>query len=78
MVQANISLESILDLLKPLSTNNKKWLADRLYEEIAEERSNDAEHIDKVSRISRLRGIGKGITARQIAEDDKLAYILSK
>lgn len=78
MVQANISLESILDLLKPLSTNNKKWLADRLYEEIAEERSNDAEHIDKVSRISRLRGIGKGITVRQIAEDDKLAYILSK
>lgn len=80
MIQTNISLESILNMLKPLSANNKKWLADRLYEEISEKETTDAVYdiSKKVSRISRLKGIAKGITPEQIAEDDKLAYILDK
>lgn len=32
-----ISMQAILDLLKPCSVDTKKWLADRLYEEINRE-----------------------------------------
>lgn len=33
-----ISLETILDMLKPLSASNKRWLADKLYSEAAKEK----------------------------------------
>lgn len=36
-MQANISMDALLDLIKQFSTDNKKWLADRLYEQVAEE-----------------------------------------
>lgn len=80
MIWITISLEAILNMLKPLSAKDKKWLADRLYEEISEREANDTMHdiSQKVSRISRLRGIAKGITAQQIAEDDRLSYIVEK
>lgn len=33
-MQGTISLDRILRLLTPLSSSNKKWLADRLYEQV--------------------------------------------
>lgn len=80
MIWITISLEAILNMLKPLSAKDKEWLADRLYEEISEREANDTVHdiSQKVSRISRLRGIAKGITAQQIAEDDRSSYIVKK
>ena len=38
-MKATISLDSILATLLPLSTRNKKWLADRLYANVREEES---------------------------------------
>jgi len=34
----NLSLESILDMLRVLDTDNKQWLADHLYKDIRSER----------------------------------------
>lgn len=33
-MQGTLSLNNILSMLTPLSTSNKKWLADRLYEQV--------------------------------------------
>lgn len=33
-MQGTLSLNSILSMLTPLSMSNKKWLADRLYEQL--------------------------------------------
>lgn len=33
-----ISLDTIFDMLKPLSSDSKRWLADKLYNEIAKEK----------------------------------------
>ena len=37
MTQTSISMESILALLTQFSYDNKKWLADKLYEQVSEE-----------------------------------------
>lgn len=37
-MRVTVSLESIWNLAKSLSDDNKKWLADRLYEEMGEQR----------------------------------------
>ena len=37
MTNVTISLDSILQLLSPLSKSNKKWLADHLIEQVAKE-----------------------------------------
>ena len=80
-MQTTISLNAILDMLRPLSVSNKKWLADRLYEQAVAEEKLTVEHVrdaDVSSKIAYLRGIAKGITSQQIEQDDRLAYILSK
>lgn len=33
-MQGTLSLNTILNMLAPLSVSNKKWLADRLYEQV--------------------------------------------
>lgn len=33
-MQGTLSLNTILEMLAPLSASNKKWLADRLYEQV--------------------------------------------
>ena len=35
-MNATVSLEGILQMLRPLSADNKRWLADKLYEESRE------------------------------------------
>ena len=39
-MNATLSLESILQMLQPLSADNKRWLAEKLYEE-AEEKEEE-------------------------------------
>lgn len=34
-MKATVSLDSVWNLVKSLSTDNQKWLADKVYEEIA-------------------------------------------
>ena len=36
-MDVTLSMESILQMLQPLSADNKRWLAERLYEESREE-----------------------------------------
>lgn len=71
-MQTTISMDSVLEMLRPLSGDDKKWLADKLYEDIVSARKL------KTTDISRLRGFAKGITSQQIEADDRLSYILSK
>ena len=79
-MQTSISLNDLLEMLRPLSDSNKRWLADRLYEEVdgAKRPSTETISEDTAAKVARLRGIAKDITPRQIAEDDRLAYILGK
>lgn len=41
-MNATLSLDSILQLLQPMSTRNKQWLADRLYEAVKTEKEAKA------------------------------------
>lgn len=78
-MQGSITLNSVLDMLRLLSDSDKRWLADRLYEEIAPVGEPTAACSEGgATRISGLRGIAKGITAEQIEHDSRLAYILGK
>lgn len=78
-MQGTIGLQSVLEMLRPLSDSNKRWLADRLYEEITPASESTIVCSEGgASRISALRGIAKGITEEQIESDSRLAYILSK
>ena len=36
-MNATVSLEGILQMLRPLSADSKRWLANKLYEEVEEE-----------------------------------------
>ena len=36
-MNATVSMEGILQMLRPLSADNKRWLASKLYEEVEEE-----------------------------------------
>ena len=36
-MNATVSLEGILQMLRPLSADSKRWLASKLYEEVEEE-----------------------------------------
>ena len=36
-MNATLSLEGILQMLQPLSTDNKRWLAEKLYQSVEEE-----------------------------------------
>ena len=36
-MNATVSLEGILQMLRPLSADNKRWLANKLHEEVEEE-----------------------------------------
>lgn len=38
-MKVTVSLEGILQILQPLSADNKRWLAEKLYEEAEEEAS---------------------------------------
>ena len=40
----NISLNSILDMLRVLDSDNKRWLADHLYEDIRAEKKGSLEY----------------------------------
>ncbi len=41
MIKATVSLDSVWNLVQSLSIDNQKWLADKVYEEIAQKRRND-------------------------------------
>lgn len=73
-------MDSVLEMLRPLSEHNKRWLADKLYEEL-ESSSVQEEKVgnDQPSySINRFRGVAKNISSKHIEEDSRLAYILGK
>lgn len=37
----NISINTVLGMLTTLSSENKKWLADRLYEQVSQSKRNE-------------------------------------
>ncbi|MBQ9363116.1 MAG: hypothetical protein IJT97_06815 [Bacteroidaceae bacterium] len=39
-MQTTISLDTMLHILQPLSPDSKKWIADRLYEDIGQKKKN--------------------------------------
>lgn len=43
-MKETVSLESVWNLAQSLSDANKRWLADRLYEEVVEQRQESATH----------------------------------
>lgn len=53
VMQGTISLKNILSMLTPLSTSNKKWLADRLYEQIAQPKELVFPSITKDFKVSK-------------------------
>ena len=55
-MNATVSMESILNLLQSFSDDNKKWLADKLYEQIGhgkKEKELVFPHIPKDYKLSR-------------------------
>lgn len=55
-MKATISMEGLWQTLQPLSKKNKKWLADRLLEDIREEDENEY-----ISKEEILAGIDAGL-----------------
>lgn len=52
-MQGTLSLNSILNMLTPLSMSNKKWLADRLYEQVEQPRKLVFPTITKDFKVSK-------------------------
>lgn len=48
-MRTTISLNAMLDMLMPLSRSNKKWIADKLYEDIAVGKTRQKPVFPKVS-----------------------------
>lgn len=66
-MNATISLDNILLMLSSLSKGNKKWLADHLIEQVAEEESMDS--LEK-EREKRLNYFLKKFRTDEISEEE--------
>ena len=70
MTNVTISLDSILQMLSPLSKSNKQWLADYLIEQVAREES--IEEAEK-QRAKKLDYFIEKFRTDEISEEDILA-----
>lgn len=68
-MQATVSMDALLDLLRPFTTSNKKWLADRLYEQVAQE-IDDERILHSPAYLEALDDVENGrITAYKNADE---------
>lgn len=54
MRENTISIHSVLAMLSSLSTDNKKWIADRLYEQVVSEKECELDKALKAAHTEKL------------------------
>lgn len=70
----SLPLDNILGLLRPLSSSNKKWIADRLYEEISLTKDHFSYFCDRGENSKEKKnipfGVGRFITVLLISNNN--------
>lgn len=54
MQEDSISIRSVLGMLATLSADNKKWIADRLYEQVASDKVCELDEAIKAAHTGKL------------------------
>jgi hypothetical protein len=67
MGNRTLSMDSILKMLSSLSVNNKKWLADKLYEEVSS--SEKSCELDKAIEAAHQKPLKKVNTVDELMAD---------
>lgn len=66
MQGSNISINAVLGMLTTLSNDNKKWLADRLYEQVGQSRRAE---IDEAIDAAHASTLHRAETVEQLMAD---------
>ncbi len=77
-MNTNISLDTLLDMLRPLNSDNKRWLAARLYEEAEEESLTPYTREELNARIDEFEAeleAGELLTAEEADKETREALL---
>lgn len=79
IMQGTLSLNTILSMLSPLSMSNKKWLADRLYEQVKQSKELVFPTIPKDFKVSKeVEELSFGAVPKGVDIDEEMKNIWEK